>query len=121
MATRAAGIGAHPPIEGERVLEGVEFAFGKRRYAARKVARVADFRGSKLRRHRHDDQTLSGKGAKRERAARLILALFQPILKRSKMVLMPLMAISAACSGVMFFCVMLASACGQSCSDRTAA
>ena len=45
----------------------------------------------------------------------------QPILKRSKMVLMPLTATSTACSGVMFFCVMLASACGQSCSERTAA
>jgi hypothetical protein len=30
----------------------------------------------------------------------------QPILKRSKMIFTPLMAISAACSGVMFFSVM---------------
>src|SRR5437868_10467561 len=59
--------------------------------------------------------------AMRARDAALRLGAVQPILKRSKMVLMPLTATSTACSGVMFFCVMLASACGQSCSERTAA
>ena len=44
----------------------------------------------------------------------------QPIWKRSKIVLIRLAASSIACSGVMFFCVILASAWLQICSDKTA-
>src|SRR5215467_12354259 len=37
--------------------------------------------------------------------SRMTMSTVQPILKRSKMVLTPAMAISVACSGVMFFSV----------------
>ena len=45
IAARARRIGADPAVERERVLQGVELAFGHRAYAAGKAAGLASFPG----------------------------------------------------------------------------
>jgi hypothetical protein len=53
IAARACGIRAHPTVERERVLQGVELAGGDRGNAAGKASRLASFRRG-LRHYRHD-------------------------------------------------------------------